>query len=385
VESSLRILRLVRIAGRLLRRSARRLNQSSRTISTALLLGAVFFSPAAFPAWGNTQMQYYTPTLNGVSTTYYSGEWYIPYPVNCEAEDFGILVCEYWEYSQVGVTAFLYSPFGYEEYYDATDYFTAEASIWRNPSVGGIWYQNAWHYVLWDVYQIGCQNSFNLGSCQMGWYLRQDQTYDDSSTESVYVDLEPPGPPECPSPYSELTSQFATRSAAIQAQYGMTSFGNTFNFGLVARLDDPTPLEQSEFSLGANEWTKFTTSICGSFNSVASIQTTTSIDADIDVLYLDTITNPDNPNRCGSNRWAGDGGIARDEIRLRRTGIQSHCDNHRVETVYHEIGHSLGFVHQVVNPPLSMLESDLYHDPRPFGAGPRVIEAHHLRILVEKY
>ena len=358
-----------------------------RAETCVLALFCLFcFTPTTYAAYGETDLQYFQPQLSGVSRTHYSGEWYIPYPVNCYPNELAIWFCEYWEYSRVGVTAFLNSPAGSAGYSNSTGLVGAEVQFWLYPALQGIWYQQAWHYVVWDRYEILCQNPNILYSCQMGWYgyIGEGETYDDFTSDSEYVELEPPGPPSCPSPYPELYSAFSTRSAAIQALYNMASVGSTFSFGMVAQLQNASPTEASEFALGAAEWTKSTTS-CGSYNSVASIQTTAQNDQNVDVLYLLALTTPDTPSTCGANLWVGDAGAVRDQIRIRKTGISSGCDNHRPETVYHELGHLLGFVHIPLPAGMTIQDADLFHNPRPSGAGPRPIEGHHVRTLVEKY
>jgi hypothetical protein len=174
--------------------------------------------------------------------------------------------------------------------------------------------------------------------------------------------------------YTALYNAFQKRSPSIISQYDMYVFGSKFYFGFTAAFQNATTAEKNEFVSGGMAWT--TSGIaCYSYSCVANVQPLNQ-DADVDVLLVDTVPVS---GGCGSNRWAGEG-VVRDEVRLVRTGQNPgvNCDNHRVETAYHEIGHLLGFGHIAGGP-------DLFQDPRPGASGIRPISGHHLRILVEKY
>lgn len=173
--------------------------------------------------------------------------------------------------------------------------------------------------------------------------------------------------------YAELYNAFQKRSPSIYANYQMGVLGSTFTFGFSAAFQNATTAEQSQFVSGGMAWTTSGVA-CNTYSCAANVQPTVD-DPDVDVLLVDSVPVS---GGCGSARWAGEGGLARDEVRLVRTGQSTNCDGHRVETAYHEIGHLLGFVHIISGP-------DLFQSPRPIGSGTRPIAGHHLRILVEKY
>jgi YD repeat-containing protein len=173
--------------------------------------------------------------------------------------------------------------------------------------------------------------------------------------------------------YAALYNAFQTRSASIKAQYGMQVFGSAFHFAFLAAFQNATSAERSQFLAGGMAWTTSGVA-CYTYSCVANVQPVTDL-PDVDVLLVDSVPAE---GGCGSARWVGEGGVPRDEIRLVRTGQSSNCDNHRVETAYHEIGHLLGFAHITGGP-------DLFQNPRPAASGTRPIAGHHLRILVEKY
>ena len=194
--------------------------------------------------------------------------------------------------------------------------------------------------------------------------------------------VEDPSPPPCDpgSTYAALYNAFQTRSPSIVDQYGMTAVGSTFSFGFLAAIQNATVGEQNAFLSGGMVWTMNAAS-CGVYSCLSNIQAT-SQNPDVDVLLVNSLPAP---GGCGSNRWVGEAGLIRDEIRLLKAGLDSGCDSHRVETAYHEIGHLLGFAHLPLPGGTPISAADLYHSPRPFGPGPRPIQGHHLRILVEKY
>lgn len=121
-------------------------------------------------------------------------------------------------------------------------------------------------------------------------------------------------------------------------------------------------------------------SSCGSYASWEDIQI--EVEGNVDVRYLaDEDLSPS--SICGASQRIGEIGPLPDLIEIVKAGERPNCDDHRVETVYHEIGHLLGFYH--VTSATSLATQDLFHDPRKVGWAQRTIKAHHLRVLVEQY
>jgi hypothetical protein len=180
--------------------------------------------------------------------------------------------------------------------------------------------------------------------------------------------------------YAALSNAFRTRDPEIRTRYNMYVSAGTFYFQFYASMPFATTAERNQFLAGGSAWTTTGTS-CGAYSCGSNVQANTE-DPEVDVVFVESLGTD---NSCGQNIWVGELGHVRDEILLMKQGFRAFCDDHRVETAYHEIGHLLGFVDVQPPPGTTIATSDLYHKERPLAPGPRPILGHHLRILIERY
>ena len=172
--------------------------------------------------------------------------------------------------------------------------------------------------------------------------------------------------------YDPLSQVFSVRPPGVQYEWGLVASGPSVLFYWRAATSNATAAETGDFFNGAAEWSTIKYN-CGTFYTALGTIDQSDSEPYVRVQRVESLGDL----RCGAfYRREESTTYPYDRIILLKKDQLGICDNHRVETAVHEIGHLLGFNH---------IDSgnDLFTSPRP--PTPHVIEGHHIRILTDKY